>query len=187
MSDQNIWIEELYHKCVLNFRTLVNLVPSPLVSLSFSMDTVKVPRSCYIARPVECSCLFGPVYSYNRNLYRQIERRFVKDMEDLTYLPELHSNDFSVVYQPFFREASVVYPNGVSDISIMGIDCIHLSQKGHAIAAIGLWNNMLEPVGRKSLGLRPFFSEFRCPTSGSPYIYTNLNSNLESWLKANQP
>lgn len=140
------------------------------------MDDKNVPSSCYLSRPVECSCLYGPAYSKSRELYRQLERRFVQMMERISFLPELHSNDFTVVYQPFFKEASVTYPNGDTDLTLMGIDCIHLSQKGHATSAYGLWNNMLEPVGRKSLGFKPLFSEFRCPTPDDPYIFTNFNS-----------
>lgn len=151
-------------------------MPSPLVNICFSMDTVDVPRSCYLARPVECSCLYGPVYSSKRNLYRSLERQFVQMMERISFLKELHTNDFTVVYQPFFKDASVTYPNGFTDINLMGIDCIHLSQKGHATSGNGLWNNMLEPVGQKTLGLRPLFSEFRCPNTRNPYIFTNYNS-----------
>lgn len=144
------------------------------------MDNVDVPYSCYLARPVECSCLFGPVYSKNRWIYKKLERKFAAMMERISYLPELHSDDFTVVYQPFFKDASVTYPTGETDITLMGIDCIHLSQKGHATAGNALWNNMLEPVGRKSLGMRPLYRKFRCPSQAFPYIYTNFNSNITS-------
>lgn len=159
-------------------RTLVNLVPSPLVSLSFSMDNVKgLPFTCSLSRPIECSCLFGPTYSKNRDDYHRLERNFVKIMERVSYMPEFHSNDFTVVYQPFFKEAKVFYADsGQMDIKMMAIDCVHFSQKGHAISANGLWNNMMEPVGDKSLGFRPVFNQFRCPSELVPYVYTNYNS-----------
>lgn len=156
----------------------MNLVPTPLISLSFSMDNVKeIPLSCYLSRPLECSCLFGPAYSKNRDLFRQLERKFVKIMEKVSRYPEFHTNDFTVVYQPFFKEASVFYETtNQLDLKIMSVDCVHLSQKGHAVSANGLWNNMLEKPGTKSLGLRPLFKEFKCPTQRSPYIYTYYNS-----------
>ncbi|XP_055596724.1 phospholipase B1, membrane-associated-like [Uranotaenia lowii] len=158
-------------------RTIVNLVPSPLISLSFSMGKVQLPVSCHLLQPIECSCLFGPTYSNRRNLFRSLERNFVKIMERISYMPEFHSDDFTVVYQPFFRDASVFYRrDGKPDMSIMSIDCVHLSQKGHAVSANGLWNNMLEPTGSKTLGLGELFKEFRCPTPQNPYIRTYYNS-----------
>ncbi|KAJ6646581.1 Phospholipase B1, membrane-associated [Pseudolycoriella hygida] len=158
-------------------RTFVNLVPSPLVSLSFSMDNVNVPWTCYLSRPIECSCLFGPVYSKQRDLFRQREREFVKIMERVSYLKEFHTNDFTVVYQPFFRDATVFLDNSKSpDMDIMSVDCVHLSQKGHAVAANGLWNNMLERNGAKSLKLKMLFKKFNCPSASQPYLQTYFNS-----------
>lgn len=159
------------------FRTFVNLVPSPLVSLSFSMDHVNVPWQCHLSRPIECSCLFGPAYSKARNLYRRLERNFVKIMERISYMPEFHTQDFTVVYQPFFKDASVFLNHEKSpDMTIMSVDCIHLSQKGHALSANGLWNNMLQPHFRKTVGLKPLFQEFKCPSEEEPYLYTYFNS-----------
>lgn len=37
------------------------------------------------------------------------------------------------------------------DESYLAPDCFHLSAKGQAAMAAGLWNNMLEPVGEKSI------------------------------------
>lgn len=98
-------------------------------------------------------------------------------MERVSYLPELHNDQFTVVYQPFFKDASVFYQkDGKPDLKILGIDCVHLSQKGHAVSANGLWNNMMEPVGSKTTGLTKVFEVFKCPSPTNPYIYTNYNS-----------
>jgi hypothetical protein len=98
-------------------------------------------------------------------------------MERVSFLPELHTNDFTVVYQPFFKDASVFYQNdNKADLTLMAIDCVHLSQKGHAVSANGLWNNMMEPVGKKSRGFKHLFTTFKCPSRQNPYIFTNYNS-----------
>ncbi len=47
--------------------------------------------------------------------------------------------------------------------------------KGHAQAALSLWNNMLEPVGGKQWFWH-MGEEFKCPTEKYPYIFTNKNS-----------
>lgn len=157
-------------------RTLVNLVPSPLVSLSLSMDNVQVPWTCNLSRPIECSCFFGPTYSQHRTLYRHRERAFVKIMERVSYMPEFHTNNFTVVYQPFFADASVFLDGQMKpDLNIMSVDCVHFSQRGHAVSANGLWNNMLEPMAAKSTGLKKIFKEFRCPSLKRPYISTYFN------------
>lgn len=98
-------------------------------------------------------------------------------MERISFMSEFHTDDFTVVYQPFFKDASVYYQKDTKpDLSIMAIDCVHLSQKGHAVSANGIWNNMMEPVGRKSHGLDHLFEKFNCPSLQNPYIYTNYNS-----------
>lgn len=141
------------------------------------MDHVKVPWECYLSRPIECSCLFGPAYSKARNLYRHLERNFVKIMERVSYRSEFHKQDFTVVFQPFFKDASVFLDNDKKpDMTIMSIDCIHLSQKGHAVAANGLWNNMMQRKSHKTIGLKHLFQDFKCPTQHEPYLYTYFNS-----------
>lgn len=142
------------------------------------MDKISAPLTCYLSRPVECSCIFGQKFSANREHFRQLERRFVQIMERVSFMSELHTDDFTVVYQPFFKDASVFYRNDIKpDLSIMAIDCVHLSQKGHAVSANGIWNNMLEAIGKKSKGLGHLFKKFNCPSHRNPYIYTNYNSH----------
>lgn len=137
-----------------------------------------VPLSCYLFRQIECSCIFGPKFSKNREIFRMLERRFVESiMERISFMPEFHTDSFTVVYQPFYKDASVFYQNDRKpDLNMMSVDCVHFSQKGHAISANGIWNNMLEPVGHKSLGFNHLLEQFKCPTQRNPYVYTNYNS-----------
>lgn len=98
-------------------------------------------------------------------------------MERVSFMPEFHTQDFTVVYQPFFRDATVFLDNGNKpDMTIVSVDCIHLSQKGHAVAANGLWNNMMEAPFHKTVGLKTLFSDFKCPTERAPYLFTYFNS-----------
>ncbi|RNA35913.1 phospholipase membrane-associated-like [Brachionus plicatilis] len=86
-------------------------------------------------------------------------------------------DDFAVVVQPFFKEFRVPrLPNGKVDFSYFAPDCFHFSTKGQTSAAIGLWNNMLQPVGKKSTIWRPQ-DQILCPTKQHPYLFTRLNSN----------
>lgn len=86
-------------------------------------------------------------------------------------------DDFAVVVQPFFKEFRIPrFPNGKVDFSYFSPDCFHFSNKGQSSGAIGLWNNMLQPVGRKSSIWRPD-DPILCPTKENPYLFTRLNSN----------
>uniref|UniRef100_A0A3B5ACI7 Uncharacterized protein n=1 Tax=Stegastes partitus TaxID=144197 RepID=A0A3B5ACI7_9TELE len=58
--------------------------------------------------------------------------------------------DFAVVLQPFLQNSFIpLIGEGEADASFFSIDCFHISERAHAEMAIALWNNMLEPVGRK--------------------------------------
>lgn len=40
-----------------------------------------------------------------------------------------------------------------------------------------LWNNLLQPVGRKSTKrLNYILEKFQCPTTNAPYLFTNKNT-----------
>ena len=44
------------------------------------------------------------------------------------------------------------------------------------MSAIALWNNMLQPVGKKSMTIN-IGEDIICPTEEHPYIFTSKNSN----------
>ncbi len=44
------------------------------------------------------------------------------------------------------------------------------------MSAVALWNNMLQPVGKKERTIN-IGEEILCPSEEHPYIYTNKNSN----------
>jgi len=61
--------------------------------------------------------------------------------------------DFTVVVQPFMAKTPIPYKDHEIDYSYFAPDCFHFSGKGHATAALSLWNNMLEEVGEKKMGM----------------------------------
>ncbi|CAK9796707.1 Phospholipase B1, membrane-associated [Anthophora quadrimaculata] len=158
-------------------RTLVNLVPVIDVTVS-----IRVPRSamCHILHPLYCACMHRgnrPDIAVSRmsHLYQQA-------VQALVYSGRYDkSPDFTVVLQPFIKlfNAPNADPSKASPIdpSLVTYDCFHFSQKGHALGANLLWNNMFEPVGNKTEhGLPEVFERLLCPTENVPYIFTNVNS-----------
>uniref|UniRef100_A0A4W4EUZ7 Uncharacterized protein n=1 Tax=Electrophorus electricus TaxID=8005 RepID=A0A4W4EUZ7_ELEEL len=82
-------------------------------------------------------------------LNRAYQRGLVDLVESGRY--DSHSN-FTVVLQPFLRDITLplmVREDGNLDLSYFTVDCLHLSERAHSEMAIALWNNMLEPVGKK--------------------------------------
>jgi len=63
------------------------------------------------------------------------------------------TDDFTVVIQPFMVDTDVPLIPGTDehDRSYFAPDCFHFSGKAHAAAAVGLWNNLFEPVGQKKV------------------------------------
>nr|ATU82880.1 secreted Esterase/lipase protein [Pristhesancus plagipennis] len=161
-------------------RTLVNLVPVLDVSVS-----VRIRRSlvCRMLHTLFCSCfhragnVMAEITSITRE-YQQEERNLISSGR------YNRKEDFTVVIQPFmtFFNAPRNYSEEtqrkeVIDISYITHDCFHFSQKGHALAANLLWNNMLEPIKDKSHASIDYpFQKIYCPTVHNPYFFTYNNS-----------
>ncbi|XP_034185210.2 phospholipase B1, membrane-associated [Osmia lignaria lignaria] len=158
-------------------RTLVNLVPVIDVTVS-----IRIPRSamCNILHPLYCACMHRGnrpdiAASKMSHLYQQA-------VETLVHSGRYdNSPDFTVVLQPFIKvfNAPNADPSKAPplDPSLVTYDCFHFSQKGHALGANLLWNNMLEPVGNKTdQGVPEIFERILCPSEQTPYIFTNVNS-----------
>nr|XP_033793551.1 phospholipase B1, membrane-associated [Geotrypetes seraphini] len=87
--------------------------------------------------------------------------------------------DFTVVLQPFSSTLQIVHlQDGRPDVSFFAPDCFHLSQKSHSQFSRAFWNNMLQPLGKKTDNLH--FSAnltLGCPTQNDPFLRTYKNSN----------
>lgn len=151
-----------------------------MVNLIISMDILTLSLPCRIGRAMFCSCLEGLRFRQSRDLYLVLEQNFKEILQNVVRRPEFQRDDFTVVYQPFGVNATVYIDNLFPDISIVAYDCIHFSQKGHAVAANALWNNMMQSESRKSVGLKPLFESFECPTEQNPYLSTYFNGLHEA-------
>uniref|UniRef100_A0A3Q2QY80 Phospholipase B1, membrane-associated n=1 Tax=Fundulus heteroclitus TaxID=8078 RepID=A0A3Q2QY80_FUNHE len=82
---------------------------------------------------------------------KRINRELQIETEKLVYGGRYDGReDFAVVVQPFFRNSIVpLNAEGLPDTTFFSEDCFHFSERGHAGMAAALWNNMLEPVGKK--------------------------------------
>ncbi|XP_039429002.1 phospholipase B1, membrane-associated-like [Culex pipiens pallens] len=159
-------------------RTFVNLVSVPSVETVVSMKSK--PSICNTLHHGECSCWVGKLYNQtdeSRLRWHRIQDGMVQAEREVAKLDEFRRLDeFAVMYQPWSTEISLKMNGREVDHTLLAYDCFHMSQKGNAYAGTALWNNMLEPPGRKSTNWKPLFENFKCPTAKVPYIFTYDNS-----------
>ncbi|XP_076815182.1 phospholipase B1, membrane-associated-like [Clavelina lepadiformis] len=159
-------------------RTLVNVVDIleiyllPLVSDGFGSTNV-----CRLLQRTFCGYIVTANAAEMENI-REINKRYQTLVEDYILSGAYDTrDDFTVVLQPFLRDTVLPYTeDGQVDATYFAPDCFHFSTKGHAMGAINLWNNMLEPVGNKTT--KWSITDLKCPTTEAPYIYTNVNSGI---------
>ncbi|XP_045700281.1 phospholipase B1, membrane-associated [Phyllostomus hastatus] len=113
---------------------------------------------------------------------KQVNWNFQSGVSRFSYWHQyLQREDFTVVVQPFFQNTLVpLDERGGADLTFFSEDCFHFSERGHAEMAIALWNNMLEPVGRKTTSNNFTYSrtKLKCPSPERPYLHTLRNSQL---------
>ncbi|XP_014225962.1 phospholipase B1, membrane-associated-like [Trichogramma pretiosum] len=159
-------------------RTIVNLVPAVDVTISLRVSVRSV--MCSILHPLYCACLHRGnrpdlTASKMSQMYQQAAEALIASGRYDT------SDDFTAVLQPFtklFNSPKADPSRGLPiDANLVTHDCFHFSQKGHALGANLLWNNLLEPVGNKTdQGFPRIFERVLCPSAAAPYIFTNVNS-----------
>ncbi|XP_066550796.1 phospholipase B1, membrane-associated isoform X2 [Amia ocellicauda] len=169
-------LDMLYHEVP---RMIVNLVEVlPLEGLR-EVDDKSI--GCLLQKSF-CSCLVKPPEN-STELKELIELNyeFQRKMEQLISSGRYIKDDFDVVLQPYLKNIKPPkYPDGTIDYSFFTVDCFHFTIKGHESLAKGLWNNMFEPEGKKTL--IDTFSEplqLICPPEDHPYIYTTESAGQD--------
>ncbi|XP_023566793.1 phospholipase B1, membrane-associated [Octodon degus] len=160
-------------------RTLVNVVGvMELAGLHQGPDSWQC--TVQLAAQNNCSCLRHFANSPVIQELKKVNWNFQSGISTFSYQHKyLQHEDFAVVVQPFFQNTLIPLNElGSTDLTFFSEDCLHFSERGHAEMAIALWNNMLEPVGHKTTFNNFTYSraKLKCPSPGSPYLYTLRNS-----------
>ncbi|XP_063239303.1 phospholipase B1, membrane-associated-like [Bacillus rossius redtenbacheri] len=164
-------------------RTFVSLVATK--NMEIATRVKGRPLVCKIMGQIMCPCLVGYGFSDRqqefKNIMDQVQRAGFELVDSGRYNKK---KDFTVVMQPFTVDSQFIEketPHGtVTDFSYFAADCFHFSQKSHAKSANSLWNNLLEPVGKKTTAWDKPFRTFKCPTPEQPYFYTSENSGAQN-------
>ena len=117
----------------------------------------------------KCPCMYSDRTLGLRRKYIQMLQELEKEYQ------EIGRDDFTVVIQPFFEEIRLREQDDLP--SYFSGDCFHFSQKTHALNALLLWNNMLQPVGEKYNYLNND-TGIICPNE-EQYFYTFRNSQTD--------
>ncbi|CAF2911583.1 unnamed protein product [Rotaria sp. Silwood2] len=165
-------LDKLYNASIP--RTLINLV---LVS---DVRNVKGLSNgnyvCQVLHKKTCPCATSPTVEQAKTLDNYITRYHQSLFHLIASGRYEDRDDFTVVIQPFMAKTKLPYKhNHKIDFSYFAPDCFHFSGKGHSLAALSLWNNMLEPVGGKKWSWH-IGESLKCPTKEYPYIFTSKNS-----------
>ncbi|XP_021369759.1 phospholipase B1, membrane-associated-like [Mizuhopecten yessoensis] len=160
-------------------RTLVNVV------LIFDIAPIAAMDGgffCNLAHNIVCAC--GKNDANAAMLY---EATVAYQMESSLLISSGRydtRDDFTAVVQPFFSNTLPPKTPGTGkiDMSYFSPDCFHFNAKGHAAAALSLWNNMVETYSQKRQEWH-LNEPFYCPgiqslgVNSGPYFATSQNSN----------
>ncbi|XP_067680319.1 phospholipase B1, membrane-associated-like [Haliotis asinina] len=154
-------------------RAFVNLVSVNHVDVMQGMNLGSI---CSILHQLFCSCGSYPRNEQDARLLHQAADDYNDGLEKLVASGRYDDrDDFTVVVQPFFRYATLPMKGNKPDLSYFSPDCFHFSQRGQAVAARALWNNMIQPVGTKRTTIVPG-ETLQCPSELNPYFFTRKNS-----------
>ncbi|XP_055486724.1 phospholipase B1, membrane-associated [Leucoraja erinacea] len=136
---------------------------------------------CALLQENICPCLLKlRDFSPELKEVNRMNRAYQTKLATLIYSGRYDTtDDFTVVLQPYFTNTILpLNAMGEPDLDFFSVDCFHLSERGQAEMAIGLWNNMLEPVGQKQNYNNFTYDrrKLKCPNSDSPYLFTRGNS-----------
>nr|XP_049613569.1 phospholipase B1, membrane-associated isoform X1 [Syngnathus scovelli] len=172
--------ENFIHYMTVSLEMLMNEVPRMIVNVVqiLPMQTLrevhKPTPGCLLQRSF-CSCLIEPgSQSAELRELVEINLEFQRRLEALLLADRFFRDDFAVVLQPFLKQADPPrLPSGKIDMSFFTHDCFHFTIKGHEELAKGLWNNMFQPEGGKTV-VSSFSDPITlvCPPTEHPYIFT---------------
>ncbi|XP_044233265.1 phospholipase B1, membrane-associated-like [Thunnus albacares] len=187
LDQNNLSPKNYSHNLMLGLDMLYNEVPRLLVNVVqiLQIDPLKTVKKntlgCSLLQRGSCPCVINP--AENSPEFEEIKRINHEYQAEIQYLISGDrydgKEDFAVVLQPFLHNSFIPQIGmGEADTSFFSVDCFHISERAHAEMAIALWNNMLEPVGRKQAYNNFTYdrSKIHCPSEASPFIFTKINS-----------
>ncbi|PKU48823.1 phospholipase membrane-associated [Limosa lapponica baueri] len=168
-------------KAVLDF--LYKTVPKAFVNLVDSTDLTTSSLACQdynnASNPGRngCNCV-GEHFTLDDNILRwSYQDAWEKLLESERYDQK---DDFTVVLQPAFQERNLLLRPGRDGFITASQTQAENQEEDYIFMAVGLWNNMMEPVGQKHPYDFTKMLQVQCPSQENPYLFTYRNSNYSS-------
>ncbi|GMR35674.1 hypothetical protein PMAYCL1PPCAC_05869, partial [Pristionchus mayeri] len=136
------------------------------------------PTKCLAKHVIECECEAKP--EVTDQMLADEAKKYQDGQQELQDSGEFDtSDDFTLIVQPFFEGVDDLCrnPDGSVNMDFFAPDCFHFSAYGHAVVGKNLWNNMVQPVGGKTVANLTDSSPLLCPESACPFIRTTKNSD----------
>uniref|UniRef100_A0A914UZU2 Uncharacterized protein n=1 Tax=Plectus sambesii TaxID=2011161 RepID=A0A914UZU2_9BILA len=159
-------------------------LPRTIISITgmFQMQMLRQVDSnqmfCQALHLFECGCESDDAFT-NQQMQAASQAYQAAQMQ-LQNNGTFESDTFTLVIQPFLRDVTQppLTSDGKVDLDFFAPDCFHFSQLGHAVAAKGLWNNIVQAVGSKTTNydLSNEATALACPDPNCPFIRTTKNS-----------
>ncbi|KAM6280429.1 phospholipase B1, membrane-associated [Porphyrio hochstetteri] len=171
-------------KSVLDF--LYRTVPKAFVNL---VDSTELTTSSFACQDYsntsnsdmyQCTCASGHSTLDDNILRWSYQDAWEKLLESEKYDQK---DDFTVVPQPSLQEVNLLLGLGRDGFITTSKTQLEALENYYTFMAVGLWNNMLEPVGQKQPYDVKKVLQVRCPSQENPYLFTYRNSKYSSSLE----
>ncbi|WKY09606.1 hypothetical protein Q1695_002175 [Nippostrongylus brasiliensis] len=88
---------------------------------------------------------------------------------------------FTVEVLPLLRESSLTNLPEQMDLSVLGYDCAHFSERGLSLLHIAIWNSFFTKSSDRIRNYRPITPPLLCPDFRCPFFRTVSNSGVCIW------
>ncbi|KAM6432625.1 phospholipase B1, membrane-associated [Rhynochetos jubatus] len=168
-------------KAVLDF--LYEKVPKAFINLVDSTELTTSSLACQDYNSAsnpgrnQCNCV-----SEHSMLEDNILRWSYQDAWEKLLKSERYDqkDDFTVVLQPSLQETNLLLRLSRDGFITTSKTQLETLEEDYTFMAVGLWNNMMEPVGQKQPYDVTKMLQVRCPSQENPYLFTYRNSNYPS-------
>ncbi|CAI4223242.1 unnamed protein product [Auanema sp. JU1783] len=103
-------------------------------------------------------------------------------VEDIVKV-NFEKDNFTVEFLPLLKNAALQnLPEGI-DLSVLGYDCAHFSDRGLSLLHLSIWNSLMTRTPDRTSEYRPIPSAVVCPDPKCPFIRTGANSAYCIWVE----
>ncbi|KAK5975831.1 Phospholipase B1 membrane-associated [Trichostrongylus colubriformis] len=105
----------------------------------------------------------------------------VWDQMETIVAKNYRNSEFTVEVLPLLRESALTNLPDQMDLSVLGYDCAHFSERGLSLLHIAIWNSLFTKSADRLRQYRPVAPPLLCPDFRCPFLRTVTNSGFCIW------